>query len=334
MHLRRVRAVALLLLLPVLAASAQTRERASVPDQYKWNLTDIYPTDEAWRAAKDDVAKRIGEIGKYKGTLAQSPAQMLEAAETVTNLNKDFVRVYVYASMNSDQDTRASKYQAMKLERAQLGATFGAAIAWLEPEILKMDQATLDSFLAKEPKLKPYEFYLRDIQRRKAHTLSEAEEKIIADAGLMTPAPGEIYGIFTNADFPFPTVTLSDGSTRKLDLATFAVSRSLPNREDRQKVFDAFFGAIGQYRNTLGAMMNANLQTDNFGIRARKYPTALEAALDANNIPTSVYSSLVDGVNRNLPTFHRYLKLRQRMMGLDKLHYYDLYAPLRLPGVG
>src|SRR5262249_25024754 len=134
--------------------------------------------------------------------------------------------------------------------------------------------------------------------------------------------------IFVSSDFPYPTVTLADGTTRRLDAATFAVSRSLPNREDRNKVFDAFCGALGQYRNTFATMMNANLQADVFSIRSRTYPSTLEAALDSNDIPTSVYSSLVDGVNKNLPTFHRYLALRKRMMGLDELHYYDLYAPL------
>ena len=328
MQLRRLGAIALLLLFPALATVAQTRDRTTVPDEYKWNLADIYPSDQAWREAKEKFAAGLGDIGKFKGTLAQSPAQMLTAAETITNMNKEFVRLYVYASMSSDLDTRSSTSQAMKQEMAQLGATFGAATAWMQPEILKMDSARLDEFLAIEPKLKPYEFFLRDLQRRKAHTLSEPEEKLMADASLMTPAPGQIYGIFTNADFPFPTITLADGTTRKLDLATFAVSRTLPNREDRKKVFDAFFGALGQYRNTLGAMMDANVQTDIFAIRARNYPSALEAALDANNIPTSVYSSLVDGVNAGLPTFHRYLNLRKRMMGLDELHYYDLYAPL------
>jgi oligoendopeptidase F len=329
MQFRRLAAVALALLLLTSATGfAQTRDRASVADEYKWNLADIYPTDQAWRAAKDKFTADLAGIAKYKGTLAESPAQMFAAIDAVTSLNKEFARLYVYASMASDTDTRNSTYQAMKQEMTQLGATFGAATAWVQPEILKMDSAKIDQFLASEPKLAPYTFFLRDLQRRKTHMLSEAEEKIMADASLMTPAPGEIYGIFTNADFPFPTITLADGSQRKLDLATFAVSRSLPNREDRKKVFDAFFGALGDYRNTLGATMNANIQTDIFTIRARNYDSALQAALDANNIPTSVYSSLVDGVNAALPTFHRYLALRKKMMGLDELHYYDLYAPL------
>ena len=308
--------------------AAQTRDRAQIPDQYKWNLTDLYPNDEAWRAAKEKLAADIPKVKQFRGTLGKSPQQMLAALTFLSDLNKTFSRVYVYAGLKSDEDTRVSQYQAMKQEMNSLGATFGAEVAFVEPEILKLDQATIDSFLAKEPKLKVYEHYLDDLLRRKAHTLSEPEEKIIADAGLMSSAPSDINTIFTNADFPFPTITLSDGSTRKLDLATFGVSRTLPNREDRKKVFEAFFGELGKYKGTLGSTMNAEVQKDLFYARARKYPTTVESSLDANNIPVSVYTSLVDGVNANLSTFHRYLNLRKRMLGLDELHYYDLYAPL------
>jgi oligoendopeptidase F len=327
MHVLRATALAVLLFVG-LTAAGQTRERSSIPEQYKWNLADIYASDDAWKSAKEAFVARMDKVGSYKGTIAESPAKMLASVEAITSLNKEYSRLYVYASMSSDTDTRNSTYQAMKQEIGQLGPTFSAATAWLQPEILKMDAATIDRFLAAEPKLKPYWFFLEDLQRKKAHTLSEAEEKLIADAGLMSPAASDIYGIFVNSDFPFPTVTLADGTSRRLDSSTFAVSRSLPNRDDRRKVFEAFFGAFGQYRNTLGTTMNANLQADIFSIRARKYPTTLDAALDADSIPTSVYTSLVDGVNANLPTFHRYLRLRKRMMGLDELHYYDLYAPL------
>ena len=148
MHFLRLKGLALLLLLPALALSAQTRERDTIPDQYKWNLADIYPTNEAWTAAKQEFVAKVDKVGALKGTLAQSPASLLAAAETITNLNKDFARLYVYASMSSDQDTRNSTYQAMKQEMAQLGSTFSAAIAWSEPEILKMDAATIDRYLA------------------------------------------------------------------------------------------------------------------------------------------------------------------------------------------
>jgi oligoendopeptidase F len=246
----------------------------------------------------------------------------------LSDLNKEFSRVYVYTGLIADQDTRVAKYRAMKQEMDQLGSSFGADTAFVEPEILKIDRATIDAYIAKEPKLAPYTFYLHDLLRRQSHTLSEPEEKIIADAGLMSSAPSDVYGVFTNADFPFPTVTLADGTTRKLDLATFSVSRSLPNRDDRKKVFESFFGALGDYRSTIGTALNAEVQKDLFYMRARKYPTTLDSALEPDSIPTSVYTKLIDGVNANLPTFHRYLNLRKRMLGINDLHYYDLYAPL------
>ena len=265
---------------------------------------------------------------KVKGTLGQSPQQLAAGLTLLNDLNKEFSRVYVYAGLIADQDTRVTKYRAMKQEMDQLGSSFGADTAFVEPEILKIDRATIDAYIAKEPKLAPYTFYLHDLLRRQAHTLSEPEEKIIADAGLMSSGPSDVYGVFTNADFPFPTITLADGTTRKLDQATFSVSRSLPNREDRKKVFEAFFGALGDYRGTIGTALNAEVQKDLFYMRARKYPTTLDGALEPDSIPTSVYMKLIDGVNANLPTFHRYLNLRKRMLGLSDLHYYDLYAPL------
>jgi oligoendopeptidase F len=328
MRMMRVAVTVVALALAARVGFAQSKERTDIPEQAKWRLTDLYPSDEAWRAAKDKLVARIPEVQKYKGTLGQSPQQLAAGLSLVNDLNKEFSRVYVYTGLIADQDTRLARYRAMKQEMDQLGSSFGADTAFVEPEILKIDGATIDAYIAKEPKLAPYTFYLHDLLRRQAHTLSEPEEKIIADAGLMSSAPSDVYGVFTNADFPFPTVTLADGTTRKLDQATFSVSRSLPNREDRRKVFDAFFGALGDYRGTIGTALNAEVQKDLFYMRARKYPTTLDAALEPDSIPTSVYTKLIDGVNANLPTFHRYLNLRKRMLGLSDLHYYDLYAPL------
>jgi oligoendopeptidase F len=234
----------------------------------------------------------------------------------------------VYASMSSDQDTRVSIYQGMEQEMIQLNSRLGTEEAFIQPEILKIDTATIDRFLAQEPRLHVYRHYLEDIERQRAHTLSNAEEKLLAGSSVMASGPSSVYGIFTDADFPYPSVTLSDGKTVKLDKAAFSLYRASPNREDRQKVMEAFFTALSKYRGTFGSMMNSNVQGSVFYARARNYETSLQASLDGPNIPSSVYSRLVEGVNRNLPTFQRYLKLRKRMMGLSELHYYDLYAPL------
>jgi oligoendopeptidase F len=310
------------------AALAQDRDRDKVPETNKWDLTVLYPSDEAWRAEKEKIAARIPSAAQYKGTLAASPQQMLTALDAITQLNRDTSRLFVYAFLKSDQDTRVSTYQSMKNEMQQLSTTLESQTAWVEPEILKIDRAKVDSFLKAEPKLRLYSMYLDDIIRRQAHTGSEAEEKLIADAGLMSGTAGDVFNIFADADFPYPTVTLSDGKTITLDKAAFNQYRAGSNRKDREKVMDAFFNALGRYRATFGATLNGKIQRDLFYMRARNYKSTVEAALDAPNLPVTVYTSLVDGVNANLDTFHRYLRLRKRILALDELHYYDLYAPL------
>jgi oligoendopeptidase F len=311
-----------------LPSVAQERDRSRVPDEYKWDLTAIYPSDEAWQAEKEKLASQLPELKKFQGTLASSASRLADALETQSRLDKELARLYVYASMSSDQDTRVSIYQGMEQEMIQLNSRLGTEEAFIQPEILKIDTATIDRFLAQEPRLHVYRHYLEDIERQRAHTLSNAEEKLLAGSSVMASGPSSVYGIFTDADFPYPSVTLSDGKTVKLDKAAFSLYRASPNREDRQKVMEAFFTALSKYRGTFGSMMNSNVQGSVFYARARNYETSLQASLDGPNIPSSVYSRLVEGVNRNLPTFQRYLKLRKRMMGLSELHYYDLYAPL------
>src|SRR5579862_5610220 len=307
---------------------AQERDRSKVPDEYKWDLTAIYPSDQAWRAAKEKLAADLPKLRPFQGTLASSAARLADVLEMQSHFDKELTRLYVYAAMRSDEDTRNSTYQGMQQEMIQLGSVLGTESAFIDPEILKMDNATIEGFIKQEPRLQVYRHYLEDIARRRAHTLSNEEEKLLAGASVMASGPSSVYGIFADADFPYPSVTLSDGKTVKLDKAAFSLYRASPVREDRQKVMDAFFTALGKYRGTFGSMMNSNVQTSVFYARSRNYETSLEASLDHPNIPVTVYSRLVDGVDRNLPTFHRYLKLRKRMMGLTELHYYDLYAPL------
>ena len=309
-------------------ALAQERDRSRIPEEYTWNLAEIYPSDEAWRAAKKAVEAEIPKIGAHQGTLGQSAARLTDALEMLNGLYKEFARAYVYVSMKSDQDTRVATYQGMLQEMVQLQASLGAATAFVEPEILGLPPETVEGFIAAEPRLRPHALYLRDIQRRRPHTLSDDQERLLAQAGVMANAPSSVYNIFSNADFPYPTVTLSDGREVRIDASGFALHRAAPDRSDREKVMSAFFGALGDYRGTLGATLSSQVQTDIFYARARNYESALAAALNGPNIPTTVYSRLVEGVNRHLPTFHRYLQLRKRMMGVDALHYYDLYAPL------
>jgi len=238
------------------------------------------------------------------------------------------VRVSRYAGLLADQDTRESTHQAMKQEMVQVMATFGAARAYMEPEILRMDRATIERFISEEPRLKVYQHILDNILRQREHILSDTEEKLLAGASVMASASYTVFDIFSDAEFPYPTVELSDGKSIKLDKPAYELHRASANRADREKVMSAFFYSLGKYRATYGALMNGNLQASVFYARSHKYNTVLESALDSPNVPISVYMRLIEGVNKNLPTFHRYLKLRKRMMGIPELHYYDLYAPL------
>jgi oligoendopeptidase F len=317
--------------------AAQERDRSKIADKYKWNLADIYSSDAAWREAKKRIAASeaapegsmsIGALAKYKGKLSASTQQLLGCLDLVTNLNKELQRLYAYASLSLDQDTRVQSYLGMKQEMNQLSSAFGAQASFIEPEILKMDPDKVRAFIQREKKLEIYRHYLEDILRRKAHTGTEGEEKIIADAGLMSDSASSIHSIFSNADFPYPEVTLSDGRTVKLDSSGFSLHRTSVNREDREKVFSAFMGRLNDYRRTYGTQLNAQINRDLFYKNARRYTSSLESALDSNNIPTAVYHNLIENVNKNLNTFHRYLRLRQRILGVDQLHYYDLYAPL------
>ncbi|MFN7916195.1 MAG: oligoendopeptidase F [Vicinamibacterales bacterium] len=308
--------------------TAQERDRASVAEKYLWNLADLFPSLEAWRAEKTRVAAELPSLGGWRGSLVASAGNLADALEKRSALRQAVLKLYVYADMLSDQDTRESGPQGMTQEMTQLYSALGAESSYMEPEILRAVPGLVEQFLAAEPRLAIYAHELRDVLRRAAHTLSDAEEKLLADAGPLASAPGSTYNILSNADFPYPVVTLADGTTAKINHARYTELRSSPVREDRKAVQTAYFTTLGEFRRTFGTMLDAQVQKVRFFSRARKYDSALAYALDANNVPTSVYMRLIEGINANLANFHRFLALRKRMLGIDELHYYDMYAPL------
>ncbi|HLQ79244.1 MAG TPA: oligoendopeptidase F [Terriglobia bacterium] len=312
----------------LLGGAVQERDRAKVDEKYKWNLADIYSSEAAWEAAKVKVAAEIPAVAQYQGRLLSSAATLSDAMEKLFAVSKDLNRLGTYSSLLADEDTRNSRHQAMRLEIGQMRSTLSTQSAYIAPEILRGDRATLERFLTTEPRLKDYRFYLEEILRGAPHILGEKEEKILASSGQVANGPASAYAIFVNAEFPYPTVTLSDGKAARLDQSAFADLRALPNRKDRETVMSAFFTSLGAFNGTFGTLINGEVQKMLFYSRSRNYPSSMEMALDGPNIPVAVYQHLIDGVNKSLPTFHRYLKLRQRMLGVDQLHYYDLYAPL------
>jgi oligoendopeptidase F len=313
-----------------LAASvqSQTRPRAEVPIDFTWNTSDLYGDVAAWSAAKENLKSMLPEMEKHRGSLARSGADLLACLELRSTISREFGRLFSYASLLSDQDTRDGNTLAMKQEMTQLGVDLSSLMAFIEPEIAALSEQQVDKFISAEKGLSVYALYLKDVLRRKAHKLSENEEKLIAEAGLMADAAYSTYSIFSNAELPYPQVELTDGTTVLVDQAGYSRYRALTNRDDRQKVFQAFFSTLNLFRRTFGTQLYANIKRDMFYARARKYDNCLASALDDNAIPPEVYHSLVRNINANLPTFHRYLKLRQRMLGLAQLEYHDLYAPV------
>ncbi|MEJ2648263.1 MAG: oligoendopeptidase F [Sedimentisphaerales bacterium] len=308
-------------------ASAETRQRSQIATQYKWNLQDLYPSDQAWREAKEKVASQLDEVEQFKGKLADSASELLACLEFNTNISKEFGRLNSYASMKSDEDLRDSNNLSMQQELEQLATEYNSKAAYITPEIVQMSREKIDSFIKQEPKLEIYRFPLYDTLRMKEHTLSDKEEEILAQAGLISGDPYSIYSIFSDAEAPYPTIKLSDGNEVTLTKPAYTMYRALKNRDDREAVFKSFFGMFDKFKGTYGADLYSNVKTDMFFARTRKYDSSLQSALNPDNIPTEVYKALIDNVNKNLDTFHRYLNLKKRMLKVDTLKYSDVYAP-------
>lgn len=309
-------------------AEAQVQDRSQVDPRYQWKLEDIYPTVEAWTEAKETLAGEFDEVLQYKGKLAESAKQLLACLDYGAHISKALTRLYCYASMQSDLDTRESKTLSLRQQVEQMITEYNAMASFVEPEIVAMDQTVLDEFYGQETGLAVHRMTLDNLQRTKAHRLSEPEEKILAESSRLARGPSTIFSIFSNAELPYPTVTLSDGEEVRLDKAGYAKYRAVENRADREVVFQAFWKAFEGFKQTFGTQLYAQVQKDIFYARVRHYDSCLHSALDSDNVPVEVYHSLIENVNQNLPTFHRYLTLKARMLGVDQLKYSDLYAPV------
>ncbi len=311
-----------------ITSNPQGLERKDVQEKYKWNLNDLYPDLNAWSSAKKDDSLKIEDIVKYKSTIGNSAENLYAALNNYFSALKEFYRVADYAERLSDEDLRISKNQSLTQEISNLGTEFSEKTAFLSPEILKISPEKIASFMKEEKGLSVYKMFIDNIQRLRKHTLSESEEKILASFGSVAQTPSDVYNIFNNAEFPFSELKLSDGNEVKLTSSAFTKYRSVPDRMDREEIFKAFFGEYGKFQNTLGANLGGKVKADYVFAKDRNYNSALEASLDANNIPVSVYQNLIDQIHNNLPTLHRFLTLKKRMLGVDTLHYYDLYTPI------
>ena len=312
----------------LLAGAVCAEERGSIPEKYKWNTTDLYPTDEAWQKDAADIDARIPKLAGFQNTSGRSPEAFFVALDAIMGVDKNLSRLATYASMRSDEDTRAGNAREMKQRSEDLAVKFAATTSYLRPAILGLGSKKIMGFVGKDKRLAPYKPWLDDILRYEPHTLSAVEEKVAAQAEVMADAAQSAYSIFTNADLPYPEITLSSGEKVRLDASAYTQYRATPKREDRDGVFKTFWLRYKEFERTLGTTLNAHVKTHIFNKDVHKFASCLQASLFNSNVPTEVYKQLISDVHSNLPTLHRYLRLRQRMMGVDQLRYEDLYAPI------
>ena len=300
----------------------------ATPEPIVWDLTDLYPSVEAWRAAREDVAGRVGDLARFRGAMGESAAQLADALDTVRGAEKELVRLYVHAFLKADEDRRVPEAQERRGEAAVLMAELDEATSFIAPEVLRVGAETIERFIAAEPRLEKHAFGLRDTLRRAGHTLSDESEEVLAATGSMRQGPERIYAMLSSSDLPFPTVTLSTGEAVRLDQAAYGRHRASPVREDRKLVFDAFWGAWRNYEATLGQTLETEVKSHVFEAKVRNFDSALDQALFGANIPPAVYRTLIDATHRHLPSLHRYFRIRRQMLGVDELRYSDIYPPL------
>ncbi|MCB1153674.1 oligoendopeptidase F [bacterium] len=308
------------------AVAADVSERKDIPLKYKWDLNDLYGELAAFQKAKAAFMPDAKKLKDYVGKLGESPQALKEALDLYWGLELRLRRMESYASRLSDQDTRDEANSAMSSEVQQMRTAFGEMSAYFEPEIIALGQDKVEKFMDDEAELKVYKRLFEETFRRQKHIRSHDEEQILAAAGDMATAGMSLFRVFANADMPRKEVTLSDGTRVKLTDSNFTKYRRHPNKADRDLISSGFFEQYETYKRTYAEMLYNQLKAHRFYANMRGYPSTLAAALDRDDIPVEIYSSLIEAAHKNLPTFHRYLKLKARAKGVKTLDYQDLYV--------
>ena len=304
------------------------RKREEIPAQYKWNMQDMFPTDEAWEEEAQLVLDLAKEMEQYKGKLSSSATTLLEYLKKTDEVGYHAARVYVYANQRYHEDTAVSKYQGYSAKADTVMVAVNSATSFSSPEILAMDEEILAGFYAQEPELEKYRRVISEIIRAKAHTRSEEVESILAQAQDMAVAPYNIYSMFDNADIRFPSVTDVEGNRIQITHGNFVTLLQEKDRELRKDVFRGVYKEYKKRSNTVAAIFNAQLKKENFYAKMRNYDSVRAMHLDAGNIPESVYDNLIETVHKHLPAMHRYIAIRKKLLGVEKLHMYDIYVPV------
>lgn len=304
----------------------QLLKRADVPKEHQWKLEDLFADQKAWDASFAELKNLLKRTADYQGKL-NNAASIKECFELEDEISYHAERLYVYAHMHHDEDTANPTYQALTAKAKKLNVEAGEALSFITPEILSLSETELDK-LIEDPSLKEFKFTLTEMKREKAHVLSKTEEALLAQVGNLSSAPQTIFGMLNNADMKFPKIKNEDGKDVELTHGNYIQFLESPNREVRERAFKAVYETYGKQKNTIAATLNANVNKNMFYSRVRKYPSVLEMALYGDNIPKEVYTNLIDTIHESLPLLHRYMELRKKLLGVDELHMYDLFAPL------
>ena len=305
------------------------RTRAEIPAQYKWNMQDLFASDELWEEEAQlvlDLAKEAESC--YKGRLSESASTLLDFFKKIDEIDYHAERVIVYANQKYHEDTAVSKYQAYCAKADSIGVALASAKSFMEPELLAMDEAVLEQFYKDEPGLEHYRRMVDKIYRDKEHTLSAEMEAVLAQARDMANVPSNIFSMFNNADLKFPSVRDVEGNRIQITHGNYISLIERADRGLRKDVFRAMYNEYKKHANTVAAMFQGHLKQEAFYAKVRKYSSDLEAALDGSHIPVSVYENLIHAVHEAFPMMHRYVKLRKKLLGVDELHMYDLYVPM------
>ncbi|MDK2811088.1 MAG: oligoendopeptidase [Petroclostridium sp.] len=303
-------------------------KRKEIEQQYKWKLEDIYASNDEWEKDFVKVKELIPQMAQYKDKLADSSTTLLQALKLSDELSSLTERVFVYARMRRDEDNTNATYQALADRAKSLSIEVSGALSFITPEIISIPEQKLQEFLNKEPELEVYNHYINEILRQKKHVLSSNEEALLAATGEIAGAARDIFTMLNNADIKFPNIKNEKDEEVELTKGNFIHYMESGDRRVRQDAFKALYSSYIKQKNTLAASLNANVKKNIFYSRARKYPSALEASLDPDNVPKSVYDNLINTIHNHLHLMHRYVALRKKVLQLEELHMYDLYTPL------
>ena len=304
------------------------KQRNEIEEKYTWDLSTIFPTDEAFEAELAQVSEEVKKAAGLAGHLLDSADSLLTTTEIQLDLMRRIEKLYSYAHMKNDQDTRVAKYQEYQAKGMTLYSDFGQSFAFYEPEFMAITEEQYQAFLAEQPALQLYQHYFDKLLKKKAHILTQREEELLAGAGEIFGAAGETFSILDNADIVFPMVHDDDGNEVQLSHGNYITLVESKNREVRKEAYEALYSVYEQYQHTYAKTLQTNVKVHNYNAKVRKFSSAREAALSADFIPESVYDSLVSAVNKHLPLLQRYIALRAKILGISDLKMYDMYTPL------